>query len=133
MRHANNGAVFLQAIDCRLDIRFGPGIERGGRFIEDNDWRVADKRTGDRDPLPLAAGQTHPALADARLVTLWKVGDKIVAACAPGGDFDFQARRSWFRAADILRDRLVEDDDFLTDESHQLAEIRHPHIAQVDP
>src|SRR5206468_11645172 len=60
-------------------------------------------------------------------------GDKIVAARGPRGDFDFQARRSRFRAADILRDRLVEDYDFLTDESNQVTEIRHAYIAQVDP
>ena len=55
MRHTNDGAIFLQAIDRGLNLRFGPRIKRGSRLIKDNYGRVTNKRAGDRNALALTA------------------------------------------------------------------------------
>ena len=39
-----------------LDQSFGFGVEAGGRLIQDEDSRVGEYRSRDRDSLPLAAG-----------------------------------------------------------------------------
>ena len=56
MRNADDGAVFLQPIDGRLNLGFSARIERRRRFIENNDRCVADECARDRDALSLSAG-----------------------------------------------------------------------------
>ena len=51
-----------------LHVALGFRIERGGRFVEQDDRRVLDQRARDGDALALAAGQLHAVLADRRVV-----------------------------------------------------------------
>ena len=46
------------------------GVERRGRFVEQQDRPVGENRAGDRQPLPLAAGQPDAALAQEARVAL---------------------------------------------------------------
>ena len=63
--------------EVRLRIRFWQrvlheqlrlGVERRRRLVENQDRRILQQRTRDREPLPLAAGQPLPSFADRRLV-----------------------------------------------------------------
>ena len=47
-----------------LDERLGLDVERGERVVEHEHARAAEHGPGEREPLPLAAGQRHPLLAD---------------------------------------------------------------------
>ena len=47
-----------------LDRRLGAAVEGAGRLVEDQDRRILEQGSGDRDPLLLAARQLEPALAD---------------------------------------------------------------------
>ena len=67
------------------DRGLGGRVDRGGGVVEDQDARVDQQRAGDRDALPLAAGQRDAALADDGLVAFWKVGDVFVEARDGGG------------------------------------------------
>ena len=62
-----------------LHEQLGLGVERRGRFVEDQDRRVLQERARDREPLPLPAGQALPALADRRVVA---VGQLAMNSCA---------------------------------------------------
>ena len=65
----------LQAL---LDRPLGGGVEVAGRLVEDQDLRPPQQRPGDRQPLPLAAREVGPALADDRLVPLRQARDELV-------------------------------------------------------
>ena len=106
-------------------------VERGGRFIENNDGRIAHESARDGDALALPAGEPHAAFAHARFVALRHLHDEIVATSRARGGFDFRLRRPGFGAADIPGDRLIEDHDFLADESDQIPQIAHARVAQI--
>src|SRR4051812_33650772 len=50
-----------------LNQRFAFGIEAGCRFIENEDSRIGQDRTGDSHALPLATRKLHAALSDDRV------------------------------------------------------------------
>ena len=56
--------------EAGADPRLGRRVDRRGRVVEDQDARVDEQRARDRDPLPLAARERDPALADDRVVAL---------------------------------------------------------------
>src|SRR3954471_14751875 len=131
MRHTNDRAMFLQAIYGGLDIGFGARVKRGGRFVENDDRRIAHERASDRNALPLAARQKDTALTDSRLVALRKLHDEIMTTGRARRIFNFLSCRAGFGAADVFRDRLIEDDNFLAYETNQVAQIAKAHSAQA--
>ena len=50
------------------------GVERAGRLVEEEHRGVAQDGAGDGQPLALAAGQHHAALADVGVVALRAAG-----------------------------------------------------------
>ena len=46
-------------------------IEHGRGLVEDQDRRVRQQRSGQREPLALAAGQPDALIADQGVVALW--------------------------------------------------------------
>ena len=57
---------FQRLLDFGLDL----AVERRGRLVQHQDRRVLEDRPGQRDPLPLAAGKLHPALAQIGVIAL---------------------------------------------------------------
>src|SRR3954470_23787620 len=70
MRHRNDRSVLAQMVDRFLHLRLGLGIERGRGLIESENWRLANKRTRDGDPLPLTTGEKHTTVSDPGVVPL---------------------------------------------------------------
>ena len=63
MRDDERRAVVHQLLQRILDEALGLGVERGGRFVEDQDRRILQQRARDRDALPLSAREQHAAIA----------------------------------------------------------------------
>ena len=74
----------------RLDQLLALRIQVARRLVENEDLRRGENRSRDREPLLLAAGELHPALADERLVALGQSGDELVGVGAPGRVFDLR-------------------------------------------
>ena len=49
--------VALQVFEQIEDLRLDRHVERGYRFVADDQLRIERDRTGDPDPLPLSAGE----------------------------------------------------------------------------
>jgi hypothetical protein len=86
----DRGAVLAEVLDRFLNLPFRFRIERGGRFIEQDDRRVLDQRARDRDALALAPRQLRAVLANRRIVAERKAHDEVVGACRLRG-----RRRCW--------------------------------------
>ncbi len=66
-----HGATGRRHVPDRFhDPFFGERIERRGRFVEDQQVRMPEQRTRDREPLLLAAGHLDAAFADDRIESL---------------------------------------------------------------
>ena len=63
-------AAFHHLVEREIDAAFGERIERAGRLVENEDWRILEQRAGDGEALALAAGQEPTALADMRVEAL---------------------------------------------------------------
>ena len=78
MRDHERGAVAHQVRERVLHEQLGFGVERRGRFVQNQDGRVLQQGARDRQTLTLAAREPLPALADARLVLLRQRLDELV-------------------------------------------------------
>ena len=85
-----------QVVERLLDLALGLGVDRRGRLVEDQDPRVDQQGPGDRDPLPLAAGERLAALADERVVAVGQPEDELVGPGGAGRGDDLVA--AWRRA-----------------------------------
>ena len=61
----------------RLDLRLGVHVERRQRVVEHEHPRAAEHGAGEREPLPLAAGQRQALLADAGVEAERQVVDEL--------------------------------------------------------
>ncbi len=60
VRNHQRGTVLLQLIQGRLNSAFRFRIQRGGRFVQNQNWAIAQQRTRNGDTLTLTAGEQHP-------------------------------------------------------------------------
>ena len=121
--------------DKRLaDRLFGFAVERGGRFIQQQDRRVLQEGARDGDALPLPARDLDPAIADHGRHALGKIFDEIATRR------DRRAQhlvigRVRPSVADVFHDRAVEQRDVLRHHRDRLAQalLRHPrNVLAVD-
>ena len=67
-----------QPLQGLLDQHLGFGIDRGRCLVQDQDGGISQHRSGDGQPLPLAAGELDPPLADQCFVPFRKLLDEVV-------------------------------------------------------
>ena len=64
MGHDQPGGVGEHPLQRLLDQLLGVHVERGQGVVEDQDLRLREHGAGQRQPLPLAAGERQALLAD---------------------------------------------------------------------
>src|SRR4051794_23780762 len=129
------GAALHHFVESGIHLRLGDGVECAGRLVQDQDRRILQQCTCDRQPLALAAGQHAAALA----------GIGLEAAAALD---EFERLRALRRLAhlglcgvrladaQILSDRTVEQQRLLKDHADVPPQRcqRHPaDVHAVDP
>src|SRR5262245_43289878 len=77
-------------------------VEGAGGLVQDEDGSVLEKGSGDGEPLPLAAGEHHAALADGGVVALGQRGDELVRGRLAGGGADLLEARLRTPVGDVL-------------------------------
>ena len=112
MRDHQGRADPHQPLKRVLDQPLALGVERGGRFVEQKERRVAQDRTRDRDALALAARQRHAAFAHRGLEFLRQQVDEFERVRERGGTFDVNLTRVRAAKADVVGDRSREDDRY---------------------
>src|SRR5215469_7517089 len=75
-------AILNEGNQPALDKRFGFRVEGTRRFIENEQARVSQDGTRNRNPLTLAPGQLYPSFPNNRLVSFWQALGKLVDACS---------------------------------------------------
>ena len=77
VRDQDRGPVGGDPAQRGVDRRLGDRVDGAGRVVQHQHPRVGDQRPGQRQPLPLAAGQGQPALADHRGVAVGQRLDEV--------------------------------------------------------
>ena len=88
VRDHERGAMAHQLFQRGLHQRLAFGIERRGRFVQQQQRRIAQDRARDRDALALAAGQRHAALAERRVEAARQAADEFGGMRKLGGALD---------------------------------------------
>ena len=113
----DGGPPLDEVLQGQLDFPLGLRVDRGGGLVEDQDPRVDQQRPGDADPLPLAAGEELPPLADQRIVGVGQAEDELVGAGGAGGGDDLLPRGVRPAVGDVLGHRAVEQKRLLQDDA----------------
>ena len=126
-------AVAHEVFERLLHKPFRLGIESRRSLVENQDRRVLQDGPGDAHPLALSARQAAAPVADAGIVSLLGSHDKVVGI-GNLGRLDYLLHGSILHAeGDVVVERVVEQDGLLVHVPHQLAQVAHPEILDVDP
>ena len=124
MGNDDGGASTHERIHRRLHMSLRLGVERRRCFVENQDGRVLQNRTRDRNTLPLAAGQANAVLADEGLETLRQGLNEIQCMRSDGGALDGIARRIGHCAVgDVRGDGVVEKRHVLAHQRNVAAQV----------
>ena len=78
-------------------------IQVSGGLVQEQQGRVSQERTGQRDPLPLPRGQPQAALAERRIVSSRQFLDEVGGPRQPGGAADSVTARTGLAEGNIVR------------------------------
>ena len=112
-------------------------VERGGRFVQQDNLCVFQHGTGNGYALLLASGQGTATFANHRVVALRQAHDEVVATGFLGGGNDFLIRRVRLAETDVVAYGVLEQIDILEHHgnvAHQAFGYYfvHRHIAKED-
>ena len=113
VRDEQRGPAGHHPVQGGVDLRLDPGVDRGGRVVEQQQPGVGDQRPGEGDPLPLAAGERESLLADDAVVALGQLADELVGLGRPGRGEDLLLGRVRPSVGDIGLDRVGEEERLL--------------------
>ena len=126
------GASLQRFIEGFLDQTLGARIDRGGRFVEDQDSGIGQCRAGDGDQLTLSLAEAGAAFAEHGLILLRQAIDKYIRVRHPGGGDDFLVGRIGAAKADILHDAGAEQEGILQDDADLRAQALRCNITHID-
>src|SRR5436190_3423440 len=123
--------TFHQAFQGADDGLLGGRIETRRGLVENEDWRIANNRSRDRDALALAAGKRRPALTNHGGVAPRQAHDELVRVRQPRRADGVLWLSVWFAVGDILPNRSTEENRILQNEADLVAQRLQGVIANV--
>src|SRR5437016_2330798 len=102
--------------------RLGVLIQRRVRLLDDQQGRVAQDGAGQGNQKLLAAWNRLTHFADRCLISLRQILNELVAVSYLGGFDDLRQRVTWVATADVVGDRVVENQVVLQDDGHMSAQ-----------
>ena len=132
MRDDEDRAAFHERVHTALDERFGSGVDRGRRFVENHDRGVGDGGAGNGKKLPLALREVRTVCVQHRVVALGKTGDEVVGVGKLRRRDAFLIGCIQLAVADVLHDGSCEEVHVLKHDAERVAEVRLFDVVDVD-
>ena len=105
------------------EVSLGLRVDGRERVVEHEHAGACDQRAGERDALPLAAGEVDAALADQRVVAVGQVGDEVGHAGGLAGREHLVPRCVGPRGGEVVAQRHREQDRPLRHERDRGAQL----------
>src|SRR5215470_2375050 len=133
VRDDDRRATGHQIVERLLHHHLAFGVERAGRLVEDQNWRVLQNRARDRDALALAARKYRAALADHRIVAFRQLAYELVGERRARGPSDlFIAAVGAVRpVGDVGPHGVVKEARLLSDDRDGAAQADDSEVAHV--
>ena len=113
MRYRESRAIRHEFLERVLDEPFGDGVECARSLVEDENRRVLEYRARNCDSLALAAGKRETLFADNAVVSVGLGNYEVMGVCELGGRNDLLVGCIERAIADVVLDRVVEEERFL--------------------
>ena len=133
MRDEHRGAPGQHVAQPVVDRLLGAGVDRARRVVEHEDARVGQDGAGQRDALPLPAGQRQAPLAHHGVVAGGQVAHEAVGLRRPGGRDDLGLARVRAAVGDVRADRVGEQEALLEGDADAAAQRVQGQLAHVVP
>ncbi len=131
VRDQDGGPVRGQAVQREVDRGLRGRIDGTRRVVQDQHPGIGDHGPGQRQPLPLPAGQGQPTLADHRVVAIWQGVDELVGLRGAGGGDDVGLVGIRTAVPDICPDGVGEQEGFFEDHAHRSPQVGEREAADV--
>jgi hypothetical protein len=112
-----------RGFQCRLHDALALGVEAAGRFVEQQQRRILEDRTGNGDALALATGEANAALADEGGVAFGQTPNEFIDEGRACGRADLLGRGAGLAVADVVGDAAREDHRLLRHHRDARAQI----------
>src|SRR5574343_1707439 len=117
-------AALHQVLEGVLDFFLGGAIARRCRFVQNENLRVDQQSTGNRDTLTFPAGEGLPPFADDGIIAMRQAQNKVVRMGSTGSGHNLFARGIRFAVSNVLGDGAEEEEGFLQYQADMLAVFR---------
>ena len=101
----NGGFALDKLCQSGLDLSFGFGIHCGGRFVQNQDLRIAEDRARDGNSLAFTAREVFVTKADFRIVSIGHFNNEVVCACRSCCRDNLVIRSIGTRVTDVFQNR----------------------------
>ena len=125
------GPFCHQTVHALLDVLFRSRIDGARRFIEDQDLRVSQDGSGDREELFLTLGYVAGFFVENHVVSAWKSLDETMYVGSFGCCYDFFVGGIEFSIFDIIFDASAEQPGILKYHSEHLSEFAPVEVFDV--
>ena len=132
VRDDDQCAAVSDARNIRVDDRLAVCVERARRFVEDQDARVDDQCTRDRQALSLPAGKIWRAFINMGFITARQPFDELLGAGQARCADDFIEGRVDLAGSDVFADRSAEQEILLQNHAEAAAQVIDVVFAHVD-
>lgn len=122
----------FETLDYKI---FTFAVEGAGRFIEEEDWRVAHISAGEIDALGFADAEADIALANHGVVAVWKAFDEIVSEGVLGCATNLFGCGLGAAVGDVVADRSPKQSGFLRHDGElgtPRLDLKIPEVGAVD-
>ena len=126
------GTADHELVERILHDLFALRIERGSRFVKDEDLRILQDRSCDGDALALTAGEDESAIADLGIDAARQAMDEFLCIRSPNGIPDLFIRRIQTAIENIFFDRGIEEECILRHKADVVTKRADCHISDVD-
>ena len=131
VRDDETGAVAHQLHHSVLDMQLGAGINRGGCFIQNQNLRIAEKRSADGKKLALALRKIRAGGGEHRIIAIGQCGDDLVTVGALCGFNHLLVGYASVSILEIVSDRVGEENRVLQHDTDRIAQNIGRNITDV--
>ena len=126
------GAPFHQVIHTLLHDTLGSGIDGRCRLVKDQDRRICDRRSRDREQLSLSLGEFFSVAAQLSIIPVRQHPDKSVRMCQLCSLYYFFIGRIQLAVADIFFDRSGKQMCILKNDTERPSQVSLLYLINID-
>ena len=130
MCNHQRGTSLHRRLQRRLHHALALGVECAGGFIQQQQRRVLEHGTGNRNTLALSTGQAHPALAQKSVIAFGQSHDELMRKRSACCGLYLVVAGLWFAVTDVLQRTARKNHSVLRHDADALPQLKQRHVGR---